>query len=87
MSSDNVFNTWNTDFSMNLLVPLVALVVGFILGVGAMIVYIQYSMYSQMKDLEEHMGDMQNLASGDFDIPAEDIEEKIQKEDKKEERE
>lgn len=72
---------------MNLLVTVAALVVGFVLGVGAMIVYLQYSMYSQMKDLEDHMGEMQDLASGDFDIPAEDIEEKIQEEDKKEEKE
>lgn len=81
------FSTPGTQiFLMSLLVPAASFVSGFILGVGAMILYLQYSMYSQMSDLQEHMGEMQDLTSGDFDMPVEDVED-IQGENKKEKEE
>ncbi|WP_414837279.1 hypothetical protein ACK3SF_03355 [Candidatus Nanosalina sp. VS9-1] len=70
---------------MNILIPTVTFIVGFLLGLGAMILYIQYSMYSQMSDLEKHMDEMQNMAAGDFEFP--DMEDETSEKEKKEEEE
>lgn len=46
---------------MNLLAVAGALVLGFVLGIGATLLYIQYTMYSQVGKMEEQMQEVMDL--------------------------
>lgn len=46
---------------MNLLAVAGALILGFVLGIGATLLYIQYTMYSQVGKMEEQMQEVMDL--------------------------
>lgn len=46
---------------MNLLALVAVFLVGFILGVGSALLYIQYSMYSQFGKIEEQIQQVSNM--------------------------
>ncbi|MFB6116264.1 MAG: hypothetical protein ABEK10_02020 [Candidatus Nanosalina sp.] len=46
---------------MNLLVLVGTFATGFILGIGATLLYIQYTMYSQVGKMEEQMQEVMDL--------------------------
>ncbi len=54
---------------MNLLFTLAAFLIGLIAGVGLTLLYIQYTMYSQVGKMEEQMEEVMDLES--------DLEEKM----------
>lgn len=55
---------------MNIVLLTGIFVLGFVLGIGATLLYIQYTMYSQVGKMEEQMEEVMNLEEDLMDLEA-----------------
>ena len=56
---------------MNYLVLVGVFLLGFVLGIGGTLLYIQYTMYSQVGKMEEQMEEVMNLEQDLMDLETE----------------